>query len=84
MTAAKILLPALEDLIERSGYYGTTYALDDLRATVHQLDSGAPAGHAANRRVPLLAWFRQRGPQRLRSKMTPTPDRRLGTPVTER
>jgi len=39
---ADILLPALEDLVERSGYYGTNEALDDLRAAVRQLDVEAP------------------------------------------
>jgi hypothetical protein len=36
-------MPALEDLIERSGYYGTNEALDDLRAGVRQLDVERPA-----------------------------------------
>jgi hypothetical protein len=57
---ADILLPALEDLIERSGYYGTTDALDDLRATIRQLAVEAAAPGAATPGVP-LAWLR-RGP----------------------
>lgn len=38
----EILMPALEDLIERSGYYGTNEALDDLRAGVRQPDVETP------------------------------------------
>jgi hypothetical protein len=37
-----ILTPALEDLVERSGYYGTNEAINDLRAAVRQLDVQTP------------------------------------------
>jgi hypothetical protein len=34
----EILVPALVDLVEQSGYYGADQALDDLRAAIRQLD----------------------------------------------